>query len=171
MTLDRWNKGAVMAEERFGGILGAEDEDKPEVEGPDPLIGTEAFAAAVAARLSGNDPGVARETEEFLRRQSQVLKIQAEHLADEHTLRLTHMRSQLGDDGVRWFSLLAGAISKLSDANRRGPHWADPLKQWGDILLRQGQRKDALVKYNEALKYAPHWAELKQAAADAQRKS
>ena len=94
-----------MAEERLGGILGAQEEDQPEVEGPDPLIGTEAFAAAVAARLSGNDPGVARETEQFLKHQSHLLKIQAEHLVDEHALRLTHLRNQLEEEGVRWFSL------------------------------------------------------------------
>jgi integrase len=23
---------------------------------------------------------------------------------------------------------------KLKDANQRGPHWADPLKAWGDVL-------------------------------------
>ncbi len=94
-----------MAEELLGGILSAEEEDKPEVEGPDPLIGTEAFAAAVAARLSGNDPGVARETEEFLRHQSHLLKIQAEHLVDEHAMRLSRMRNELEEEGVRWFSL------------------------------------------------------------------
>src|ERR1700704_5248331 len=94
-----------MAEELLGGILGAGEEDQPEVEGPDPLIATEAFAAAVAARLSGNDPGVARETEEFLRHQSHLLKIQAEHLVDEHALRVTHLRNQLEEEGVRWFSL------------------------------------------------------------------
>ncbi len=94
-----------MADELLGGILGAEDEDKPEVEGPDPLIGTEAFAAAVAARISGHDPGVARETEQFLKHQSRLLKIQAEHLEDEHALRVTHLRNQLDEEGIRGFSL------------------------------------------------------------------
>lgn len=94
-----------MADELLGGILGADDEDKPEVEGPDPLIGTEAFAASVAARLSANDPGVARETEQFLKHQSRLLKIQAEHLVDEHALRVTHLRNQLDEEGVRGFSL------------------------------------------------------------------
>ena len=77
-----------MGEGLLGGILG-EGEEKPEVEGPDPLVTTEAFAAAVAARLSGNDPGVARQTEEFLKHQSRLLKIQAEHLEDEHELRVS----------------------------------------------------------------------------------
>jgi hypothetical protein len=50
-----------MADDLLGGVLGGEDE-KPEVEAPQALAGAEAFAAAVAARLSGNDPGVARKT-------------------------------------------------------------------------------------------------------------
>ena len=52
---------------------------------------------------------------------------------------------------------------KLSDAHKRGPHWADPLKAWGDVLAKQGNAKDALVKYDEALKYAPNWKQLKEA--------
>lgn len=58
---------------------------------------------------------------------------------------------------------LAGAISKLKDANLKGPHWADPLKAWGDVLVKQGKPQEALAKYDEALKYAPNWKELKEA--------
>ena len=58
---------------------------------------------------------------------------------------------------------LAGAAAKLREANRRGPHWADPLKAWADVLLKQGHAKEALAKYNEALKYAPNWGALKAA--------
>jgi hypothetical protein len=60
----------------LGGILGGEDE-KPEVEAPQALAGAEAFAAAVAARLSSSDPEVARDTSLFLKRQAQLLQIQA----------------------------------------------------------------------------------------------
>ena len=93
-----------MAEGLLGGILGEEGE-KPEVEAPDALAGAEAFASAVAARLSGNDPGVARKTEEFLSDQSHLLRIQAKHLEDEHTLRLTQLRNQLSEEGTRRFGL------------------------------------------------------------------
>jgi tetratricopeptide (TPR) repeat protein len=58
---------------------------------------------------------------------------------------------------------LAGAEAKLKDANQRGPHWADPLKAWGDVLMKQGKTKESLVKYDEALKYAPNWKELREA--------
>ena len=50
---------------------------------------------------------------------------------------------------------------KFKDANKRGPHWADPLKAWGDVLAKQVKSKDALAKYDEALKYAPNWKQLK----------
>jgi tetratricopeptide (TPR) repeat protein len=63
---------------------------------------------------------------------------------------------------------LAGAAQKFAAANQRGPHWADPLKAWGDVLMRQGQREDAIEKYDEALKYAPAWKAL-HAARDATR--
>jgi tetratricopeptide (TPR) repeat protein len=55
------------------------------------------------------------------------------------------------------------AIAKLKAANRRGTHRADPLKAWGDVLVKQGHMKDALTKYDEALKNAPNWAQLKEA--------
>jgi predicted negative regulator of RcsB-dependent stress response len=58
---------------------------------------------------------------------------------------------------------LAGAEAKLKDANKRGPHWADPLKAWGDVLANQGKSKEALAKYEQALKYAPDWKQLKEA--------
>jgi tetratricopeptide (TPR) repeat protein len=58
---------------------------------------------------------------------------------------------------------LTGAAAKLTDANKRGPRWADPLKAWGDLLVKQGRTKDALAKYDEALKYAPNWRQLKDA--------
>ena len=92
-----------MAEGLLGGILG--DDDKPEVEAPEALASAEAFASAVAAKLSGNDPEVAKRTSEFLADQSRLLKIQAEHLIDEHALRVAHLRNQLSDEGLRGFGL------------------------------------------------------------------
>jgi tetratricopeptide (TPR) repeat protein len=63
---------------------------------------------------------------------------------------------------------LAGAAEKLKMANEKGPHWADPLKASGDLLAKQGHRARALAKYDEALIYAPNWAELKEARERAQ---
>ena len=56
-------------------------------------------------------------------------------------------------------------MAAYSEANKRGPHWADPLKHWGDVLLRQKRVAEAHAKYTEALQYAPEWPELKAAAA------
>ena len=91
-----------MAEGMLGGILGGEDE-RPEVEASEPVAGVEAFAAAVAAKLAGSDPGVARKTEEFLSDQSALLKVQKKHLEEEHGLRMAHLRHQLAEENVRRF--------------------------------------------------------------------
>ncbi len=88
-----------MAEGLLGGVLGNEDE-KPEGGAPgaragvEATAGAEAFAAAVAARLSSSDSEVARDTSVFLKRQAELLEIQAEHLRDEHALRLNHLAHQ-----------------------------------------------------------------------------
>jgi tetratricopeptide (TPR) repeat protein len=58
---------------------------------------------------------------------------------------------------------LAEATEKLRAANQRGPTWADPLKALGDVLVKQGHPQEALAKYDEALKYAPSWKQLKEA--------
>jgi tetratricopeptide (TPR) repeat protein len=58
---------------------------------------------------------------------------------------------------------LAGAARELALAHEKGAHFADALKVWGDVLVRQGHPEQALSKYQEALKYAPNWAALRQA--------
>jgi hypothetical protein len=93
-----------MAKGMLGGILG-EEEEKPEVEAPESLAGAEAFASAVAAKLAGNDPEVARKTVDFLQAQTRLLNVQKEHLEDEHALRLAHLRHELGEENIRRFGL------------------------------------------------------------------
>jgi len=58
---------------------------------------------------------------------------------------------------------LAGATKQLALAHEKGPHFADPLKAFGDVLVKQDRPREALTKYDEALKYAPNWKELKEA--------
>ncbi len=58
---------------------------------------------------------------------------------------------------------LKRAETDLLTASGKAPHWADPLKAWGDVLAGEGNWKEALAKYDEALKYAPAWTELQQA--------
>jgi tetratricopeptide (TPR) repeat protein len=58
---------------------------------------------------------------------------------------------------------LDGAAAKFKVGNQKGPHWADPLKAWGDVLATQGKTKQVLAKYDEALKFAPNWKQLKEA--------
>jgi hypothetical protein len=93
-----------MAEGLLGGLLGDEDE-KREVEAPDALAGAEAFASAVAAKLAGNDPEVARKTAEFLDKQSQLLETQNKHLEEDHAARLHYLRGQAREVDIRRFAL------------------------------------------------------------------
>src|ERR1039457_388377 len=93
-----------MAEGLLGGALGGED-DKPEVEALEALAGTEAFAAGVGARPSGDDPGGARETETFLDKQAQLLETQRKHLEEEHAARLHYLRGQAREVDIRRLGL------------------------------------------------------------------
>jgi tetratricopeptide (TPR) repeat protein len=63
-----------------------------------------------------------------------------------------------------------GAIAKFRRANVIGPHFADPLKGWGDASARQGRWKEAMEKYSEGLKYAPTWQALRNARDAAARR-
>jgi tetratricopeptide (TPR) repeat protein len=82
-----------MAEGMLGEVLGGEAE-RQDVETPDSRAGAEAFAAAIAAIASRQDPEVARKTAEFLDHQSRLLETQRQHLKDEHALRLANLRHQ-----------------------------------------------------------------------------
>lgn len=61
------------------------------------------------------------------------------------------------------------AIAQLKQARTLAPHWADPLAALGDVLATQGQWRAALASYDEALRYAPAWIELRNRRADAQK--
>jgi len=89
-----------MADSLLGGLLGGEQET-PDIEPAEALASAEAFASAVAAKLAGNDPAVARKTEEFLSDQAQLLRVQKKHLEEEHELRIAHLRNQLREERIR----------------------------------------------------------------------
>ena len=50
-----------------------------------------------------------------------------------------------------------GAIAKLSQAHRKGPHFADPLELWGEALMRKRDFAGAVAKFAEADGDAPRW--------------
>ena len=52
------------------------------------------------------------------------------------------------------------AIEKFAAANKKGPHFADPLEYWGEALMAKNQSHLALAKFTEANKYAPNWGRL-----------
>lgn len=55
---------------------------------------------------------------------------------------------------------LNGAIAKFTLANRKGPHFADPLEMWGEALIAKNRSDLALAKFAQAGKYAPNWGRL-----------
>jgi len=55
---------------------------------------------------------------------------------------------------------LDGAMAKFESANRKGPHFADPLEMWGEALILKNRSDLALAKFEEAAKYAPNWGRL-----------
>ena len=52
------------------------------------------------------------------------------------------------------------AIAQFTIANKKGPHFADPLEYWGEALMAKNQSHRALAKFAEAEKYAPNWGRL-----------
>jgi tetratricopeptide (TPR) repeat protein len=52
------------------------------------------------------------------------------------------------------------AIAQFTIANKKGPHFADPLEGWGEALMAKSQSHLALAKFAEAEKYAPNWGRL-----------
>jgi Flp pilus assembly protein TadD len=58
---------------------------------------------------------------------------------------------------------LATALTDATQAATLSPHDGDAWKLWGDVLATQGKTKEALAKYEAALKYASNWKQLKEA--------
>jgi tetratricopeptide (TPR) repeat protein len=52
------------------------------------------------------------------------------------------------------------AIAQFTIANKKGPHFADPIEGWGEALMAKNQSHLALAKFAEADKYAPNWGRL-----------
>ncbi|HEY4941601.1 MAG TPA: hypothetical protein VII56_09235 [Rhizomicrobium sp.] len=53
-----------------------------------------------------------------------------------------------------------GAIAHFALANQKGPHFADPLEMWGEVLIFQNHSDLADAKFEEAARYAPNWGRL-----------
>ena len=90
-----------MAESPLDGVVGGENADGGGAGAGQTQARAEAFAAAVAAKLVGADPGVARATEAFLERQAHLLDLQAKGITDEHDLRMGQLRGQARESKLR----------------------------------------------------------------------
>ena|ERR1700694_5211250 len=94
---------------------------------------------------------------------SQRVKIHTLHRDSDSLVGVEVVSNYSWDAALAKHRDLLGAEAKLKDPSQKRPHWADPFKAWGDVLVKQGHTKEALVKYDEALKYAPNWKQLKEA--------
>src|SRR5690348_6678976 len=96
-----------MADGALESVFGDERELPEEaIEGESSGLGSAAaFAAAIANAASKQEPRVAAETADFLKKQGRLTEIQAAHLEHEHALRLQHLRNQLREESVRRFGL------------------------------------------------------------------
>jgi hypothetical protein len=151
-----------MADGLLGSVLG-DEEDKESVEAElEAAVSADAFAVAVAARLSANDPEVARKTAEFLTDQSELLRVQKKHLIEEHELRLSQLRNQKREGGIRRFGMRIRVVFRTDRADSDGtpgPRPAHSGRSGGD---REGRTGAHGARYDEALQYAPRWAALEQ---------
>ena len=99
-----------------------DEEDKESVEAElEAAVSADAFAAAVAARLSANDPEVARKTAEFLTDQSELLRVQKKHLIEEHELPLPQLRNQKREGRIRRFGMCIRVVFQLFFAVAASP--------------------------------------------------
>ena len=115
-----------MGEGLLDTALGGEEE-QPEGEALAPLAGAasgaEAFAAAVAAIASRQDPGVALKTQEFLSDQSHLLRVYIKNIEDEHELRLAHLRNQLREQWIRRSGLQGQEAARRTRLDRESSCW------------------------------------------------
>jgi tetratricopeptide (TPR) repeat protein len=146
-----------MAEGSLGGVLG-EEAETPEVEAPEAVASAEAFAAAVAAIASRQDPQVARDTSVFLREHSALLKVQKNHLVLETGgtfVDCYRFRGDILDGRGDW----GGAEKAYAKAVALAPDLPAAYYSWGLGLARHGDLAGAEAKFKEANRHGPHWAD------------
>jgi len=104
-----------------------------------------------------------------LRTRAQIAELQGQHArADWWFARAVSQNRSIPFAYTDWGQALMargdldGAIAKFESANRKGPHFADPLEMWGEALIAKDRSDLALAKFEEANKYAPNWQRLHQ---------
>jgi len=104
-----------------------------------------------------------------LRTRAQIAELQGHHArADWWFARAVSQNRSIPFAYTDWGQALMargdldGAIAKFESANRKGPHFADPLEMWGEALIAKDRSDLALAKFEEANKYAPNWQRLHQ---------
>ena len=131
------------------------------------------FAAAARARLGDFKTAntlIAQTPDRCdvcLRTRAQIAELEGQHArADWWFARAVSQNRSIPFAYTDWGQALMGrgdldgAIAKFEIANRKGPHFADPLEMWGEALIAKNRSDLALAKFEEANKYAPNWKRL-----------
>ena len=102
-----------------------------------------------------------------LRMRAQIAEVKGDHAgADAWFARAVAAAPSIPFANSEWGAVLLergqpdAAIEKFKLANKKGPHFADPLEGWGEALMKKNQSHLALAKFAEAEKYAPNWGRL-----------
>jgi tetratricopeptide (TPR) repeat protein len=117
-----------------------------------------------AEALIATTPG---DCDECMLMRARIAELQGQHArADWWFARVVHDAPSIPLMYATWGQALLergqpdAAIAQFTIANRKGPHFADPLEGWGEALMAKSQSHLALAKFAEANKYAPNWGRL-----------
>jgi tetratricopeptide (TPR) repeat protein len=117
-----------------------------------------------AEALIATTPG---DCDECMLMRGRIAELQGQHArADWWFARAVHDAPSIPLMYAAWGQALLdrgqpdAAIAQFTIANKKGPHFADPLEGWGEALMAKNQSHLALAKFAEADKYAPNWGRL-----------
>jgi hypothetical protein len=135
-----------VADDLLGGGVGGEEDSNAPAGGPELAAGVEAFAAAIAAIASRQDPEVARDTSAFLKKQSQLVEIQARHLEDEHPLRLQAAEYVYAESQPAHYVYYLANVSRFDEAIAFARNKFPGADAWlrGELLNSWANALDAL---------------------------
>jgi tetratricopeptide (TPR) repeat protein len=129
-----------------------------------------ALAHAHLGDFGGAEALIARcptDSDDCLIARGQIADLEGQHSrADAWFARVEQRQPSIPFADAAWGKALLArgmpdeAIAKFQLANRKGPHFADPLEMWGEALMAKNRSDLALARFAEAEKYAPNWGHL-----------
>ena len=129
-----------------------------------------AYAMARNGHVAGAEALIAKtalDCDECVRKRGRIAAVQHDWAKAAYWFAMVSARSpSIPFADTDWGQMLLwkgdanGAIAKFQSANRKSPHFADPLEMWGEALMLKNRSDLALAKFEGADKYAPNWGRL-----------